>query len=309
MPNYANQYNSSLTSGYTVGDTVLNVGSLPNDFPTVLVAARGTTNETVFQITNGSSGQLTGVSRLRGANINLPQGTAIEGITVPELWNQYATAIFEQAGLKNLLYGADGGSTDDYEITLATTPSSYTALIGVPIVFMANTVNTGASTLNINSLGVKNIKKQGSSALVDLEDGDIQASQLNIVIYDGTQFQLVSSVVNQSVKNYVDALVTTTASSATPTPTGNKKRNELYVTALAVAAELQAPSGTPANGNILVVRIKDDGTARALTYNAIYRGIVADLPDTTTISKTLYMGFFYNSADSKWDLTALAEES
>lgn len=113
----------------------------------------------------------------------------------------------------------------------------------------------------------------------------------------------------QSIKAYVDPSVTTTASSATPTPTGDKKRNELYVTALAAAAELQAPSGTPANGNTLVVRIKDDGTARALTYNAIYRGIVADLPDTTTISKTLYMGFFYNSADSKWDLVATAEES
>jgi hypothetical protein len=110
------------------------------------------------------------------------------------------------------------------------------------------------------------------------------------------------------VKAYVGAQ-TSTASSATPTPTGDKKTNELYVTALAAAAELQAPSGTPANGNKLIVRIKDNGTARALTYNAIYRGVVDTLPATTTISKTLYMGFMYNSADSKWDLIATAQES
>lgn len=102
---------------------------------------------------------------------------------------------------------------------------------------------------------------------------------------------------------------TSTTSSTTPTPTGDRKHNELYVTALAAAAELQAPSGTATNGNKLVVRIKDDGTARALTYNAIYRGVAATLPATTTISKTLYMGFLYNSADTKWDLVATIEES
>lgn len=113
----------------------------------------------------------------------------------------------------------------------------------------------------------------------------------------------------QSVKAYVDPGVTTITSSATPTPTGNKKNNELYVTALAEASELQAPSGTPANGNKLIVRIKDDGTARALTYNAIYSGIVDTLPATTTISKVLYMGFIYNSTITKWEMVALTEEA
>lgn len=102
---------------------------------------------------------------------------------------------------------------------------------------------------------------------------------------------------------------TTTASSATPTPTGNKAHNELYITALAEASELQVPSGTPTNGNKLIVRIKDNGTARALTYNAIYSGIVDTLPSTTTISKVLYMGFIYNSTSSKWEMVALTEES
>lgn len=113
----------------------------------------------------------------------------------------------------------------------------------------------------------------------------------------------------QSIKAYVDAGVTTDTSDTTPTPTGGKKRNEYYMTALAGAAEFQAPSGTPANGNTLIIRVKDDGTARALTWNAIYDGFADDLPATTTLGKTLYLAFLYNSASSKWDLMATREAS
>jgi len=102
--------------------------------------------------------------------------------------------------------------------------------------------------------------------------------------------------------------ITSTTSSATPTPTGDRKVNELYITALAAAAEFQAPSGTPANGNKLVVRVKDDGTARALTYNTIYSGISETLPATTVLSKVLYMEFVYNSTTTKWEMIDKAQE-
>ena len=118
----------------------------------------------------------------------------------------------------------------------------------------------------------------------------------------------VKGATQQSIKAYVDPSTTTTASSATPTPTGDSKANELYITALAAASELQAPSGTPVNGNKLLARILDDGTSRALTYNAIYDGTLADLPSATTISKTLYMLFLYNSEAVKWELVATGEE-
>lgn len=103
--------------------------------------------------------------------------------------------------------------------------------------------------------------------------------------------------------------ITTTASSSTPTPTGSKKRNELYITALATAAELQEPSGSPANGNTLIIRIKDNGTAQALTYNAIYTAIGVTLPTTTVLSKVLYLGFIYNSTSVKWECVAVVQEA
>jgi hypothetical protein len=105
---------------------------------------------------------------------------------------------------------------------------------------------------------------------------------------------------SESVKNYVGNQTSIT-SSATPTPTGDRKHNELYITALAVAANFQAPSGTPTNGNTLTIRVKDDGTARALTWNAIFNPRYATLPTTTTVNKYLHIEFVYNSTASTWD--------
>jgi len=81
------------------------------------------------------------------------------------------------------------------------------------------------------------------------------------------------------------------------------------VTAQAGALKLNNPGGTPLDGNMLAVRIKDNGTARALTYDTQFRAIGTELPSTTVISKTLYMLFMYNSADTKWDLLAVNQEA
>lgn len=81
------------------------------------------------------------------------------------------------------------------------------------------------------------------------------------------------------------------------------------ITAQAGALLFNAPGGTPVQGEKLVIRIKDNGTARALTWNAVFRAMGTALPSTTVLSKTLYLGFFYNSTDTKWDLVASAQEA
>ena len=117
-----------------------------------------------------------------------------------------------------------------------------------------------------------------------------------------------SKTLAQSKAYLVAPRVGTTASSATPTP--NADSHDLYtITALAAAAEFQVPSGTPSNGQSLMIRITDNGTARALTYNAIYRAVGVTLPTTTVISKTIYLGMIYNSSDTKWDVIGVAEEA
>ena len=85
-----------------------------------------------------------------------------------------------------MVYGIDSESSDDYVITLSPAPTAY--IEGMLITFKANTVNTGACTLNVNGLGAKTIKKSVST---DLSNSDILAGQIIMVIYDGTNFQLI----------------------------------------------------------------------------------------------------------------------
>tara|TARA_R110000868_G_scaffold66695_8_gene198539 strand:+ start:4526 stop:5719 length:1194 start_codon:yes stop_codon:yes gene_type:complete len=55
--------------------------------------------------------------------------------------------------------------------------------------FVAVNTNTGATTININSLGAKNITKLGTTALAA---GDIVSGQVHLIEYDGTRFQLIN---------------------------------------------------------------------------------------------------------------------
>lgn len=91
----------------------------------------------------------------------------------------------------NIWYAADAQANDSYVITLSPIPASYTT--GMMIVFKAATANTTGATLNINSLGVKNIIKRVSTTLAT---GDILQGMLCWLVYDGTNFVLLNPVVN-----------------------------------------------------------------------------------------------------------------
>ena len=95
----------------------------------------------------------------------------------------------------------------------------------------------------------------------------------------------------------------TITSSSTPTPAWDTT-DIFTITALAVAATIAAPTWTPTNWQKLIIRIKDNGTARVLSWNAIYTAWDVDLPTTTILSKTMYCWFIYNSTSSKWNLLA-----
>lgn len=88
-------------------------------------------------------------------------------------------------------YAADAGSNDTYVITLAPVPTQY--LAGMTYQFKANTLNTGPSTLNVNTLGAKAIKKFISGGKTDVETGDIIAGQICTCVYDGTDMILTST--------------------------------------------------------------------------------------------------------------------
>lgn len=100
----------------------------------------------------------------------------------------------------------------------------------------------------------------------------------------------------------------TTASAASIT--ANADITDIYtVTAQAAGLTINNPTGTLTNYQQLVFRIKDNGTARALSFGANFRAMGVTLPTTTVLGKTLYIGCAWNSTDSKWDVLAVAQEA
>lgn len=102
-------------------------------------------------------------------------------------------------------------------------------------------------------------------------------------------------------------VVATTATTLAP----DLSVGDMYAyTALASPLTIGAPTGTPTNGEILLFRFLDNGTARNLTWDVIYTNIGVTLPTTTTASKTTYVGCIYNSNSTpRWDVIAVSTQA
>ena len=75
------------------------------------------------------------------------------------------------------------------------------------------------------------------------------------------------------------------------------------VPGLATDLTINALAGTPGPGQPFTFRIKDDGTAHAMAWNAVYVPIGVTLPVATTAGKWMYVFCVYNNNASKWDVT------
>jgi hypothetical protein len=110
-----------------------------------------------------------------------------------------------------------------------------------------------------------------------------------------------------NAKADINPRVQTVTSAATVTPTS---LNDLVViTAQAAGLTIANPTGTMVQGQALMIRIKDNGTARTIGFGNNYRAIGITLPTTTVISKTLYLGCIWNSTDTKFDVVGLNQEA
>lgn len=85
-------------------------------------------------------------------------------------------------------YLVDTGVANAYVVTFPNT-MTVTLTAGLQIQFKASATNTGASTINPNSLGATAIKKNGSVSLAAM---DIVSGTIYTVEYDGTNFQIIA---------------------------------------------------------------------------------------------------------------------
>lgn len=112
----------------------------------------------------------------------------------------------EGAAKGTIFYAASSAGNDSYVLTFSPALTAY--VTGLRINFKADVANTGAATLNVNELGAKTIKKNVTD---DLSDNDIKVNQIITVVYDGTNFQLISNV---PAKDWTQIATTTLGSDA-----------------------------------------------------------------------------------------------
>jgi hypothetical protein len=102
-------------------------------------------------------------------------------------------------------------------------------------------------------------------------------------------------------------VVQSVVSAATVTPVATN--DIVVITAQAAGLTLANPTGVWVQGQALMIRIKDNGSARTIAYDTKYRAIGVTLPTTTTASKTTYLGVIYNATDDKFDIMGVTTEA
>jgi hypothetical protein len=121
---------------------------------------------------------------------NLPMATyAHTNVGNATVRTMYAAAGQVQDGTFQFLTSVSGTNT----ITGIAALSMSALAAGQTFRFVAAATNTGAVTLNINSIGAKAITKNGTTALTA---NDILINAVIEVIYDGTQFQILNPAVS-----------------------------------------------------------------------------------------------------------------
>ena len=217
-----------------------------------------------------------------GAVAVLEEGTSITS-GVKSL-NFVGSGVTATTSGDNVTVTVAGGGGSGTVTSVAATVPSFLSVTGSPI----TTSGTLAITLSGTALPIAN----GGTGATTLAGA-------SIATYSGTE-----TLTNKRI----DPRVTSAASASSLTP--DISASDVYAfTALAAGLTINAPTGTPLDGNKLIFRLLDNGTSRSLTWNGTYTVIGVTLPTATTISKTTYVGCIYNANNTRWDVIAVTTQA
>lgn len=189
------------------------------------------------------------------------------------------------------------GTLGNYQVApipvFTTTASAYA--YGRMYAFKVPHNNPGAATLNVNSLGQRDIKKLVSTALAA---NDVLVGQLVIVVFDGTAFQLMVPVANRTVtaSDITPGTDEQTLSSVGGTP-ATKWQTREYATATADMKSI------PASGSAesFTHGLQKDGTAvMPKEANAWIQCTADDAPTGYVTGDRIQVSAAYSSGGTAW---------
>jgi len=266
---FTNNAFSTLASGISTSDVNLTVASsegsrFPSpsgaDFFRATLIDKNTLNTEIVLVTSRTGDTFTMTRAQEGTTaLALDPGDLVQLRPTAGTFENVTTDSDVQSG--SMVYASDTGAANAYAIAL--TPAITAYAVGQKFRFRATNPNTGASTLNVNGLGVKTIKKFATSAL---ESGDIIAGQVYTIVYDGTDFQLQTPIANLPAINTKEI---TTAGNVAVTgdisASGDVSTATLTVSGNATHSGTVTFAGTPQTNNNVFYSAKElGGTVREL---------------------------------------------
>jgi hypothetical protein len=324
---------SPAISGGTVNNASVGATTASTGAFTTLTATAGTLDNISVGATTRSTGAFTTLTANSNATFTGGEGTfGIGAVNSSASLNLNNTTVAVDSKAVRIAQTIGATTTNSHTgviVSLSTAPSAFT--IQQIIGFNSGFATKGAGSAIVNVFGYFADNGIGTAAATSNMSGFYSnitavtnawnfyaAGTANNAFAGNTRFGGVTAPtvavdvtgslsVSGAIVGRINPRITNVASSATPTPDVSTT-DQYNITALAAAAAFAVPAGTPLDGQKLIIRVKDNGTARALTYNAIYRAVGVTLPTTTVISKTTYLGLIYNVVIPSWDVVAVATE-
>jgi hypothetical protein len=180
--------------------------------------------------------------------------------------------------------------------------------------YIVKNSTTGSQSITVTDGGTSTVTiPNGATALLYVDVGNGVVQQFSDLVSTTTigNLPIITTTNTQTLTNKrITSRIGTVASASTITPTADVS-DQYNVTALAVPATVTTPSGTPTDGQKLIIRILDNGTARALSWTTTagaYRAVGITLPITTVVGKVMYVGCIYNTAAGFWDVVVSVQQ-
>jgi hypothetical protein len=233
---------------------------------------------------------------------NLPGGSGIATYATSSGIATYA----DSSGLSTSVIGGIGSIT-----SLSVSGISTLGVVTTGNIYSTGIV-TATSFVKFGGTPTQFLKADGSSdsnTYLGTTGSGTNLTGIVTSIVAGTNITISGSTGQVTINSptYLPTRVNTAgATSGSLTPNGDT--TDLFISeGLTGAITINAPSGTPLDGQKLMIRLKDDGTARGITWttsSGAYRAIGVTLPTTTVLGKVTYIGCIYNGTDLFWDAVA-----